>query len=151
MRILEAVIAAIIIFLVFSVSTYLIRSSDVRLLQERGDLDRLGYNVLNGMINSGTIEETVENQTGTSVNARIQLQTYIQRSIPLSTYFNITIVKMTANKGWINQTALFSISNAGTSTFLNSPEVSSTPTIYTSKGGNFYYIVLVLARAGGST
>ena len=152
MRILEAVVAAIIIFLVFSISTFLIRSSDVRVLQERGDLDRLGYNVISGMIDSGTIEDTLENKGITLADASVQMQTYIQRSLPVSTYFNLTLFTMnpTAN-GWINQTLLFSASNAQASTFSSSAELSSTPTIYTSKGGTIYNIVLVLARAGGST
>jgi hypothetical protein len=150
MRILEAVIAAIIIFLVFSISTFLIRSSDVRVLQERGDLDRLGYNVISGMIDSGTIEDTLENGGVTLADASMQMQTYIQRSLPISTYFNLTLfaISPTAN-GWINQTLLFSVSNALASTFSSSVELSSTPTIYTSKGGNIYNIVLILARAGG--
>lgn len=150
MRILEAVVAAIIIFLVFSISTFLIRSSDVRVLQERGDLDRLGYNVMSGMIDSGTIEDTLEKGGVTLSDATIQMQTYIQRSLPVSTYFNLTLFIMspTAN-GWVNQTLLFSVSNALASTFSSSVELSSTPTIYTSKGGNIYNIVLVLVRAGG--
>jgi hypothetical protein len=149
MRILEVVIAAMIIFIAFSVSTFLTRSSDIKVVQERGDLDRLGYNVLSGMVDSGSIEITIENKEITFENATIQLQTYVQRSLPLATYFNITMIKMTANaQGWIDQTPLLSLSNAPSSAFMRSMEVSSTPTTYTSKGGNIYYIVLVLARAG---
>lgn len=145
MRILEAVAAALIIFVVFSAATFLNRASDVKVLQERSDLDRLGYNILSGMIESGTIEATVENSTST-----LQLQVYVQRSLPISTFFNLTIIKMIDDdqNGWINQTEPITLSNAPNSAFTKSLEVSSTPTVYTSKRGNIYFITLILARAG---
>jgi hypothetical protein len=147
MRILEAVAAALIIFVVFSAATFLNRSSDVKTLQERGDLDRLGYNMLSRMIESGIIEETVENSGST-----VELQVFVQRSLPMATFFNLTIVQMEGNDqlDWVNATKIASVSNAPYSAFSKSLEVSSTPTVYTSKGGNTYFITLVLARAGES-
>lgn len=145
MRILEAVVAALIIFVVFSAATFFIRSSDVKVLQERADLDRLGYNVLSGMIESGTVEATLE----TSFSP-VQLQAYLQRTLPISTFFNLTIVKMAADdqSGWVNQTSIVTLSNVPSAGFTGSLEVSSTPTVYTSKAGYTYFITLVLARAG---
>ena len=147
MRILEAVAAALIIFVVFSAATFLNRSSDVRALQERGDLDRLGYNMLSGMVESGIIEETVENSGST-----VELQVFVQRSLPMATFFNLTIVRIAVNNqtGWVDQVPKVSLSNAPYSAFSKSLEVSSTPTVYTSKGGNTYFITLVLTRAGES-
>lgn len=146
-RILEAVIAAVIIFLVFSVAAFLIRASDVKVLQERADLDRLGYNVLSGMIESEIIETVMENGSSSTV---IELKTFVQRSLPLATCFNLTVSRFEASSqtGWVDQTLVLSLSNSESTAFIDTMEVSSTPTVYTSKSGNIYYVVLVLARAG---
>jgi hypothetical protein len=60
-RILETVVAATIIFIVFTASSFFINSSQIKAVQERTDLDRLGYNVLSRLTESGTIEATIEN------------------------------------------------------------------------------------------
>jgi len=141
-RILEAAIAAVIIFIVFSVSMFLIRTSDIRVLQERADLDRLGYNVLHRLVESGTIEEILENLN--------LLKTVVQQSLPSTTYFNLTVFKCTGSlAGPPFEPDPLSVSNAPSGSFANSLEVSSTNMIYTSKKGNIYHLVLVLARAGG--
>jgi hypothetical protein len=142
-RILETVVAATIIFIVFTASSFFINSSQVKAVQERTDLDRLGYNVLGRLTESGTIEATIEN------GLTVQLNGYLQHSLPLSIFFNLAIMNRTSNPdGWVN---LPSLSNSDYSSFSNSLEVSSTPLIYTSKNGNIYYLVLVLANAGEGT
>lgn len=150
-RILEAVIAAVIIFIAFSVSMFLIRASDVKVLQERADLDRLGYNVLHRLVESGTIEETLEEPLDIGFGGAL-LQTTVQRSLPATTYFNLTIFNCTeSSQGlWVELRPLpLSINNTSADSFTKSLEVSSTSMTYTSKIGNIYYLVLVLARAGG--
>jgi hypothetical protein len=139
-RILEAVIAAVILFIVFSATTFLIRSSEVGVIQERGDLDRLGYNVLHGMVESGTIEATLEKGLDNAY-----LKTVVQKSLPSSIYFNLTVFKY---KDLFSFELVLSVSNAATDSFLKSMEVSSTTVLYTSKSGEIYYLVLALARAG---
>jgi len=146
-RILEAVIAAVIIFIVFSVSMFFIRASDVKVLQERADLDRLGYNVLHGLVESGTIEATIE-KFGSGFG-EVYLKTVVQSSLPSTTYFNLTIFNCVDKGSWVELKPLISVSNASVDSFANSLEVSSTNMIYTSKKGNIYHLVLVLARAGG--
>jgi hypothetical protein len=147
-RILEAVIAAVIVFIVFSVSTFLIRTSDVGVVQERADLDRLGYNVLHRLVESGTIEETLENSAGLG---EAQLKTMVQKSLPAAMYFNLTVYNCTGSlvESWFAPNPP-SISNvaAETDPFASSMEISSTNVIYTSKKGNIYFLVLALARAG---
>lgn len=149
-RILEAVIAAVIIFIVFSVSMYFIRASDITVLQERADLDRLGYNTLHRLVESGTIEATIEVASGRGIDEPF-VKTIIQKSLPSATYFNLTIYKCNDNGFWIElePTRYQSISNAPEDAFAKSMEVSSTNMIYTSKTGNIYQLVLILARAGG--
>jgi len=152
-RILEAAIAAVIIFIVFSVSMFLIRTSDIRVLQERADLDRLGYNVLHRLVESGTIEETLETPAGPKwMGAGPILKTFIQNSLPSTTYFNLTIFNCTDKGSWVELKPLKlepPVNNASPEAFANSLEVSSTNMMYTSKKGNIYHLVLVLARAGG--
>jgi len=150
-RILEAVIAAVIIFIVFSVSMFLIRASDVKVLQERADLDRLGYNTLHRLVESDTIEATIEVASGRGIDPSF-VKTIIQKSLPSATYFNLTIYKCIDNGSWIElepHPRYPPISNASEDAFAKSMEVSSTNMIYTSKTGNIYLLVLVLARAGG--
>jgi len=151
-RILEAVIAAVIIFIVFSVSLYLIRASDVRVQQERADLDRLGYNVLHTLVESGAIDETLESPAGLAQPyiGELYLKQSVQNALPPSIYFNLTIYKCTGSLtgAWFESDP-HSVTNAPDGAFANALEVSSTPLTYTSKSGNIYYLVLVLTRAGG--
>lgn len=143
-RILEAVIGAIIIFIVFSVATFLIRASDVRVLQERGDLDRLGYNVLSRMVDSGTIESLIEIPRWDEV-----LRTTIQKFLPSTLLYNLTIFDCVQHSDFVTLEHRTSVSNVQPDAFLSSKEVSSTSIVYTSKRGNIYCLVLLLTRAGG--
>jgi len=146
-RILEAAIAAVIISIVFSVSTFLIRSSDVRVLQERADLDRLGYNVLQKIVESGVIEKTLEIY-GPGFGEAF-LKPAVQRSLPSAIYYDLRIFDCTEDGFWVELTNPRSISNTSEDAFANSLEVSSTSIVYTSQKGNIYHLVLLLARAGG--
>ena len=148
-RILEAAIAAVIIFIVFSVSVFLVRTSDVRVLQERADLDRLGYNVLHRVVESGTIEKIWENPLSIGFRKAL-LQTAVQNSLPSTTYFNLTVFRCVEEAdGRVGLQYETSVNNTSVDSFTNSLEVSSTNMIYTSKSGNIYHLVLALARAGG--
>jgi len=156
-RILETVVAATIIFIVFTASSFFINNSQVTVVQERSDLDRLGYNVLSRLTESGTIEATIEStstpltsMTSTSPEI-IELKAFIQNSLPSSMLFNLTVKKWSENgqANWVtSQNLPVSISNINDNSFSSSLAVSSTPMIYTSKNGNIYTLVLVLANAG---
>jgi hypothetical protein len=152
-RILEAVVAATIIFLVFSASSILINGSRVTATQERTDLNTLGYNVLSRLIEAGTIEATIEKaclpltQTSTEV---IELKAFVQNSLPSSMFFSLTITNNTkTNDGSQPVNQQLTVGNTEAASFSISTDVSSTPLIYTSKSGNIYFIVLVLANVGG--
>lgn len=144
-RILEAVIAAVIIFVVFAVSVFLIQASNVKILQERSDLDRLGYNVGHMVVEAGVIESTLE----TPSIQEDQLKSVLQRSMPSIIFFNLTVFNCTElDAVQIELTPVVTIANAATDFFANSMEVSSNTMTYTSKKGNIYYLVLVLAQVG---
>jgi hypothetical protein len=146
-RIVETVVAAAIIMIVFAASTFFITSPQINAVQEKTDLDKLGYNVLNRLAESGTIEATIEN--GQAHNAtRIQLRAYLHNSLPLSIFYNFTVMKWSPEeKIWVN--FLLPIDSGGS--FSTSLEISSTPIIYTSKTGNIYYLILILANSGEGT
>jgi hypothetical protein len=147
-RILETVVAATIILIVFTASSFFISSSKITAVQERSDLDRLGYNVLSRLTESGTIEATIENTPPLDV----QLKAFVQNSLPSSMLFNLTISKFIQSSSsgeWVTvQNPPITVSNTDGSSFSGSIEVSSTPMIYTSKNGYIYYLVLILANAG---
>ena len=148
LRIFEAVIATIIIFTVFSTSIFLIYPSRVWVLQEKADLDRLGYNLLHRLAESGTIENTVE-RYGPGF-CEVHLKTVVYRSLPPLTYFNLTVFRCVKEADGVRVGLRYdtSVSNASPEVFAKSTEVSSTTMIYSSKQGNIYYLVLVLAREG---
>jgi len=153
-RILEAVIAAVIIFTVFSAATFMIQTSDVKVVQERSDLDRLGYNVLSNLMESGVVETTETDPTyqNNATLRDIYLRTALQSYLPITIYFQFTLFICTDQTTYVKlQTVTDNVTNAPLQLFTNSTEVSSTDTIYTSKNGNVYYTVLLLARAGGGT
>jgi hypothetical protein len=146
-RIVETVVAAAIIMIVFAASTFFITSPQINAVQEKTDLDKLGYNVLNRLAESGTIEATIENVQAPR-DAIIPLRAYLHNSLPISIFFNFTVMNWSPEqKNWVN--LLPPIDSGGS--FSTSLEISSTPIIYTSKTGNIYYLILVLANAGEGT
>jgi hypothetical protein len=145
-RILETVIAAAIIFMVFTASSFFVFNSKANAVQDRSDIDRLGYNVLSRLTESGTIDATVE----TSPPQYIQLKAFIQNALPSGMLFNLTITKCThqGSGGWITLQEPATVSNTDGVSFSSSLAVSSTPMMYTSRNGNIYSLVLVLANSG---
>lgn len=138
-RILEAVIAAVVILIAFSVATFMIQANDVKVLQEAGDLNRLGYNVLNTIVESGIIDTPQKN---------IIIATTLQANLPSAIYYNFTVYNCTNTSNGIIQLKLeMNVNN--TSSFANSNEVSSTSAMYTNGNGVIRQLILMLARAGG--
>jgi hypothetical protein len=150
-RILEAVIAATIIFIAFAAASFFVSNPRTSAVQDRADLDRLGYNVLSRITESGTVQATV-GQTPPALEADIQLKTFVQNALPSSILFKLTInqYKQDATGKWVVADQLASVSNTDAPSFSDSIAVSSTPMIYTApETGSIYYLVLVLANPGG--
>jgi len=150
LRVIEAVLAASIIFVVFSATTFLIYPSRIWAPSETADLDVLGYNLLHQMVESGVIEETVE---GNETLSGSRLKTVIRDFLPSMTYFELTVFKCVEGGDGVGVTLQRRgepVSNAPPEAFGRSAEVSSTSTFYTSKSGNIYYLVFVMARGGES-
>ena len=143
-RILEAVIASFIIFLAFSAAFYFIYSSENIFAQETIDLNRLAYNVLHQLVESNVIENTLEEDPQ---NGSAQLKIALQELLPANIYFNLTVYNCTGNPSQPYSSSV-NISNVQAEDFMESGEVASASTIYTSERGNIYYLTLKLARAG---
>lgn len=148
-RILEAVVAALLIFIVFTGSSFLVNRLDTTSTQERTDLDRLGYNVLSKLTESRTIEATIENNATSQIMRQIELKNFIRSAVPSSMLFSLDITEYGRNETWVMPLSVMTISNADGVSFSNSLTISSTPTLYTSKNGNIYYLVLILASGKG--
>jgi len=140
-RILEAVIAAVVIFIAFSVATFMIQANDIKVLQEGGDLDRLGYNVLNTIVESGVID------TPNAPQRNIIIATALQANLPSAIYYNFTIYDCINTPNGIIQLGVETNVNNVLS-FANSNQVSSASTMYTNRNGSIRQLILVLARAG---
>ena len=146
-RILEAIVAAAIIMIAFSAASFFVSDSKTAVVQDRSDLDRIGYNVLSKLVESGTIEATIE-QTPPKT---IELKAFIQNALPSSMLFNLTVSKCQQVNGGVTFGAPTVVSNIGDYSLSQSLAVSSTPLIYTSKGDSIYYLVLMLANPGQGT
>ena len=133
--------AAVLIFVVFSTSSVLINNSQVTATQSRTDLDSMGYNVLSRIVESHTIETTVESNPVQLT----ELKSFVQNALPSSVFFNLTVT----NRSNLNQLNTLSVANADASSFANIADVSSTPMMYTSASGQIYSLILTLAETGG--
>ncbi|MEM2152941.1 MAG: hypothetical protein QW294_06680 [Candidatus Bathyarchaeia archaeon] len=144
-RIIEAVIAAILMFIAFTAAFFMLFSSEKFFKQETVDLNRLAYNVLHRLAESGVIEIAVnEGQSAVLANA-------LQSLLPQNVYYNLTIYERdSSGQGWIpvNLGGKSYVSNASGEVFERSSEVASASITYTSKNGEIYYLSLVLTRAG---
>jgi hypothetical protein len=143
-RILEAIIAASIILIAFSAAAFFVSDSKTAVVQDRSDLDRIGYNVLSKLTESGTIEATIEQTTPKT----IALKAFIQNSLPSTMLFNLTVSKSQQGSGGVTFGTPVIVSNIDDYSLSQSLAVSSTPLMYTSKNGSIYYLVLMLANPG---
>lgn len=137
-RILEAVIAAILIFMTSSVAFFMLFSSERVFKQEVVDLNRLAHNVLHRLAESGIIDEALKDG---EADTR-KLMSAIQSLLPHNVYFNLTINAVS------DPDKSISISNAPQNVFEGSGEVASASITYTSKRGLIYQLNLKLTRIG---
>jgi len=144
-RIIEALLAALVLFTVFTAAIYLTSTSRIHVLQERSDLDRVGHNILLRLVESGVIESTVE----TKPDFEPVLQNAITKSLPPLTYYSLKI--------YLGDSAALpsftqvgeDVTNSTPDAFQKTSEVSSSSFMYTSSSsGKIYYLILTLAKAG---
>ncbi|MBS7604971.1 MAG: hypothetical protein QXR84_06520 [Candidatus Bathyarchaeia archaeon] len=144
-RIIEAVIASILVFMAFTAVFFMLFSSEKFFKQEAVDLNRLAYNVLSRLVEPKVIEDSIEDSW---VN-ETKIINALQNLLPQNIYFNLTVSKWVSEPGGIGRwvTISSSISNAPEDLFKASTEVASASIVYTSKNGKIYRLCLSLTRA----
>jgi len=141
MRILEAVIATIVLLIAFTAFYFMLYSSEKFFEQEAVDLNRLSYNALMHLVESGIVERAVSGD----VQAGAVLVRALQALLPSNVFFDLTIVNITDTS---SREVVVSVSNAVPAVFEGSSEVASATTTYTSSKGKIYMLVLRLALVG---
>lgn len=139
-RILESLVAAVLMYILFTTVYFMLFSSEKPFKMESVDLNRLSYNSLHHLAGSSVIEEVVNEPQSSS-----RLFEAIQTLLPRNVYFNLTIYERDGSGLWILK---LSISNAEARVFELSSEVAASSTVYTSKKGEIYLLCLKLTRVG---
>lgn len=140
-RIIEAVVASVLLFIIFTTAFFMLFSSEKFFGQEVVDLNRLAYNILNRLVESGIIEEAINDGRVD----KVKIASALQNLLPQNVYFNLTISRRTTLGDWAT---ISSISNAPRDLFEKSLEVASAGIVYTTKNGGMYHLSLALTRAG---
>lgn len=142
MRILEAVVASILIYIAFTAVFYMLFSSEKSFKYEAVDLGRLAYNVLHRLVESDVIEGILIDAQGNGT----MLIAVLQGLLPQNVLFNLTIYEV-GHVGLWNRVLI--ISNAPKEAFEVTNEVASASAPYTSRWGRMYFLCLSLTRIGG--
>jgi hypothetical protein len=141
MRILEAVIATMILLVAFTSFYFMLYSSEKFFEQEAVDLNKLGYNALRHLVESGVVEQVV----GDAAVGKAVVVKALQGLLPPNVYFDLTITNITPPSSGVE---VLSASNAVPRVFDESGEVASATMVYTSSRGEVYKLVLRLAIMG---
>jgi len=141
MRILEAVIATIVLLIAFTAFYFMLYSSAKFFKQEAVDLNRLSYNALMHLVESGVVERAVSNPT----TGGEMLVRALQSLLPPNVFFNLTVLNVTDAS---SREVVVSLSNAVPAVFEGPSELASATTTYTSSEGKIYMLVLRLALVG---
>lgn len=146
-RLTESILAVGLILIIFSVSIYLMSASKVWTIYEKGDLDKLGYNLLSYLLEA----RAIDNLEPLSTQAEEEIRFLVERHLPPMTFFNLTIYNCTINVEYsteVHMDPLLKVNNSVSEAFEKSVEVSSTSALYTSRKGSVYFIILTLSRSG---
>lgn len=140
-RVIEAVVASIIMLIMFTAAFYMLFSSEKFFKQEVVDLNRLAYNVLHHLLESNVVEEAVSEEG--AVN-ELKLMNVVESLIPQNVLFNLTIWEHEVNR-W---NLIASIHNTPLEVFERASEIASAGVTYTSRSGKILYLNLILVRTG---
>jgi len=142
MRILEAVIATAILLVAFTAFYFMLYSSVKFFKQEAVDLNRLSYNALTHLVESGALEKALSGDTRAG---EAMLVRTLQNILPSNVFFNLTIVNVTEPS---SRGVVMIVSDAVPAVFEGPSEVASAMITYTSSRGKIYTLVLRLALVG---
>jgi hypothetical protein len=146
-RVIEAVLATIIIFTTFTSAAYMLKAHRTWATRQVEELEKLGYNTLERFAESGVLDVTIgESRPGWEVHLKLVLDTVL----PPSVYYNLTIY----SSKYLDGIAILEkyneqpITNSQASGFTRSPEIAAATYIYTTNGAKIYVLVLQLATGG---
>lgn len=147
LRVIEAVLATVIIFTTFASAAYLLKSHRTWATRHLEELEKTGYNALQRLAESGGLEATVgDSHLGWELHLKLLLETIL----PSSVYYNLTVLVSRYQNGIAtlvnyNGQAITNVQSAG---FINSPEIASITYVYTCRRAKVYVLVLQLATGG---
>jgi hypothetical protein len=153
LRVIEATIAAIVIFFSFLTASYFMRNPRIWTTSRTEDLTRMGFNILHSLSVTDVLNNTVASH---KIGWEDQLNFVLEAFLPSTTFYNMTIYKVLSNSGtWTTVYQPFNamkITNTESSeAFTRSPEVVSVSYLYTSKNGEVYLLVLELSEISGES
>jgi len=146
LRVIEAVLATIIIFTTFTSAAYLLKSHRTWATRHLEELEKTGYNAMHRLAESGGLETTVgDSHLGWELHLKLLLETIL----PASVYFNLTIFTSRYQNGIVTlEDYSQAITNVHSAGFINSPEIASITYVYTCGNAKVYVFVLQLATGG---
>jgi len=147
LRVIEAVLASIIIFTTFTSAAYLLTSHRTWATRNLEELEKIGYNALQRLAESGGLEATVgDSHLGWELHLKLLLETIL----PASIYYNLTVLVSSYKFGiaTLAQCNGQAITNVQSNGFNTSPEIASITYVYTCRRAKVYVLVLQLATGG---
>ena len=152
-RVIEAVMAALLIFASFAISSALSAPYRVWVVKQSSELEGQGFSAMNMLAANGALEDFLSNRPD-GWEARLTVLT--QSLLPPDVYFNLTIysINLTSSSPAAVLTVVnrVPITDMGSTNLLNQAlEVVSDTYPYTSRANVYYELVLVLSRGGTGT
>ncbi|MGQ9514316.1 MAG: hypothetical protein ACUVTL_04620 [Thermoproteota archaeon] len=153
LRVIEATIAAIMIFFSFLTASYFTRSPRSWTLSRGEDLTRMGYNVLHSLAVTDVLDNTIASG---KQGWEQQLNFILEALLPSTVLYNLTVYKvLSKSDGWQTEYKTFNtikITNTESDeAFIKSPEVVSISYLFTSRQGDAYSLVLQISEMRGET
>jgi len=153
LRVIEATIAAVMIFFSFLTASYFTRNPRSWTLSRGEDLTRMGYNILHSLAVTDVLNDTVASGM---IGWEARLNFVLEALLPSTTFYNLTVYKvLSKSDSWNTEYVAYNtvkITNAESGeVFINSPEVASVKYFYTSRRGDAYSLVLQLSEIRGET
>lgn len=153
-RIIEALVASLMIIAAFSISYYFITPPAVSHQRTNEALVKLGYNIFSTLSDNNGFDELVYDKNGMLRNDWMQqLKVVMNTLVPNNVIFEINVYNATFSKTKsfivLEKLNNSTISNADSEAFLKSGETAQITYIYTTKFLKTIVIELRLAYTGG--
>jgi hypothetical protein len=143
-RIIEAGIAASIIFITFIVISQSTRLPRITMTSRTVILRDTAYNTLYRLADSGVFESLIG---ANSANWERSLKMVLDTLLPSTVYFNMSVYSCNSPTSFAIYNKL-SISNVDPNAFIATPEITSASFLFVAKNSRIYLVILQLAEGG---